>query len=111
MKTSSMEAFFSMVTGLMSITTILFKTDSIAEIFPHRFCGIIPFKISENFLQDVFAIHFLTKLQSSNLKRATVIDLLIKILRTYNSNSDLFIQYLFFDANADAKAEISKRAS
>ena len=65
--------FISEVVGLESIPLILLKTDSSTEVFLHGFHKIALFKISDYFLQDIFANSFLTKLQgSSNLKVAAL---------------------------------------
>ena len=47
------------------ITAISFKKDSITELFLHGSCEVALFKLSRNFLLDIFAKHFLTKSQAS----------------------------------------------
>ena len=64
---SLVEAFFTKYASLEFIPAISLKRDSNTEIFPYGFFTVTLFKLSENFSQDIFAKHFLTKSQASNL--------------------------------------------
>ena len=64
---SLMEAFFTKVKCLESFPAILLKKDSTTEIFQHGFCKVALFQLSGNFLRDIFAKHYLTMSQASNL--------------------------------------------
>ena len=66
------------------IPAISLKRDSNTEAFPYGFFTVILFKLLENFLRDIFAKHFLTKSQASNLQVATLLEItcLTKIYRT-----------------------------
>ena len=68
-----MESAFSKVVGLEVSLQFNQKTTSSKEVFPHGFCKIDPFKISEEFLRDIFAKHFLIKLQASDQKVASLL--------------------------------------
>ena len=59
--------FFTKDTSLQFIPAISLKRDSNAEVFSCGFFTVTLFKLSENFLRDIFAKHFLTKSQASNL--------------------------------------------
>ena len=81
---SLMEAFFTKDASLEFIPAISLKMDSSAEVLPYGFFKVTLLKLSENFLRDIFAKHFLTKSQASNLKVANVMEItcLTKIYRT-----------------------------
>ena len=59
--------FFTKDASLEFIPAISLKRESNTEVFSYRFFTITLFKLSENFLRDIFAKHFLTKSQASNL--------------------------------------------
>ena len=48
-------------------TCALLKTDSSTEVFLHEFRKIALFKISQHFVQNIFANSFLNKLQGSDV--------------------------------------------
>ena len=59
--------FFNKDASLEFIPAISLKRDSNTEVFSYGFFTVTLFKLSENFLRDKFAKHFLTKSQTSNL--------------------------------------------
>ena len=59
--------FFFKDANLEFIPAISLKTDSNTEIFEYGFFMVTLFKLSRNFLWDIFAKHFLIKSQASNL--------------------------------------------
>ena len=67
--------FFTKDASLEFIPAISLKRDSNAEVFLYGFFTITPFKLSENFLRDIFAKHFLTKSQASNLTVANLMEI------------------------------------
>ena len=60
--------------SLEFIPAILLKTDSSTEVFEYGLFMVTLFKLSRNFLRDIFAKHFLTKSQASNLWVATLLE-------------------------------------
>ena len=66
-----------------------YVSNSTAEDFLHVFYKIALFEISEKFLRDIFAMPFLTKLQTSNLRVVTLpkIKCLTKIFRKLAFNT------------------------
>ena len=60
------------------------KKDFNIEVFLHWLCTVALFKLSGNFLPDIFAKHFLTKLQTTNRLVTTLMKIkcLTKICRT-----------------------------
>ena len=76
--------FFTKDASLEFIPAISLKRDSNAEAFPHGFFTVTLFKVSENFLRDIFAKHFLTKSQVSNLQVANLMEIMCftKLYRT-----------------------------
>ena len=71
---SLVKAFFTKDASLELIPAISLKTDSNTEIFPYRFFTVTLFKLSANFLRDIFAIHFLTKSQALDFIRKNVFE-------------------------------------
>ena len=51
--------------------------------FPHRFCAVALFKSLKNFLRDIFAKHFLTKSQASNLWFTTLLEIITCLTKIY----------------------------
>ena len=71
---SSMKTFFIKDASLEFIPAISLKTDSNTEVFAYGFFMVALFKLSGNFLGDIFAKHFLTKLQASYLQVSTLLE-------------------------------------
>ena len=76
---SLVEAFFIKDASLEFISAISLKKDSNTEVFPYGLFTVTLFKLSENFLRDIFAKHFLTKSQAAPLMEITC---LTKIYRS-----------------------------
>ena len=72
---SLMEAFFTKDASLEFIPAISLKRDFSAEFFPYGFSTVTLLKLLENFLRDIFAKHFLTKSQASNLTVANLMEI------------------------------------
>ena len=88
------------------------KKYSTTKVFLHVFRAVALSKLSENFLRDIFAKHFLTKLQASKSSTLLKITLLTKIYRiNFNSSGDLYCvkEYSYHSntkSDADANAEM-----
>ena len=66
-KTSWRKLFSSLVTSLKSLPAILSTTDSSTEFPSHGFYKVALFKISEDFLWDIFVIPFSNKVAGLQL--------------------------------------------
>ena len=66
--------FFIKDANLEFIPVISLKTDSNIEVFAYGFFMVTLFKLSGDFLGDIFAKHFLTKLQASYLQVSTLLE-------------------------------------
>ena len=71
---SLVKAFFIKDASLELIPAISLKTDSNTEIFPYGFFTVTVFKLSANFLRDIFAKYFLTKSQAWDFIRNNVFE-------------------------------------
>ena len=69
---SSVKTFFIKDTSLEFVPAISLKTNSNTEVFAHGFFMVTLFELLKNFLRDIFAKHFLTKSQASNIQVATL---------------------------------------
>ena len=67
--------FFTKDASLEFIPAISLKRDSNTEVFQYEFFTVTLFKLSENFLRHIFAKHFLTKSQASNLEVAILLEI------------------------------------
>ena len=61
---SFVKAFLTKDASLELIPAISLKADSSTKIFPYGFFTVTLFKLPANFLQAIFAKHFLTKSQA-----------------------------------------------
>ena len=71
--------------------------------FQHRSCAVALFKSLRNFLRDIFAKHFLTKSQASNLWFTTLLEIITCLTKIYTTNFILCKRlYLYSHADSDA---------
>ena len=99
--------FFIKDASLGFIPAISLKTNSNTEVFTYGFCMVALFKLWGDFLRDIFAKHFLTKSQASNLSVATSLETmcLTKYIELAFNSKRLFILckklYLYWNVDAE----------
>ena len=108
------KGFFSIKdASLELIPAISLKADSNTEAFGYGLFMVTLFKLSGNFLGDIFAKHFLTKLQASNPWVTTLLEMTClkkQIELGFNPKGYLFMLckklYLYSNADVDVNANI-----
>ena len=78
------EAFFHRSCRSRVHPSNFIKKDSITEIILHWSCAVALFKLSINFLRNIFVKHFLTWSQASNLQVTTLLKITCKRLQLYS---------------------------